>query len=192
MTAPPRPPGFDAIVRWHAIVDSASQTLARRHGARLRCARGCSNCCTDGLTVLPIEAGRIQAEYAELLARGVPAPPGRCPFLDLEGACRVYAARPYVCRTQGLPLRWLEEDDDGTVVEQRDLCPLSAAGTPLAALDEQDLWLLGPAELELLALNEAAADSLAPGSPAPSPATSPDARVSLRSLFRRSSGGPAR
>jgi hypothetical protein len=30
---------------------------------------------------------------------------GRCAFLDDDGACTVYDARPFLCRTHGLPLR---------------------------------------------------------------------------------------
>ena len=158
----------------HAEVDALAADLARAHRARLHCARGCSGCCADELTVLPIEAARIEAAHAELLAHGEPHPAGACAFLDSAGACRIYADRPYVCRTQGLPLRWLEEDEHEEIVEQRDICPLNAAGPPLEALPDEACWLLGPFEQRLLDVQDTVAED------AP--------RVALRSLFTRVPG----
>ena len=155
----------------HAEVDADARDLARAHGSRLRCARGCSSCCVDGLTVLEVEADRIRAAHAALLAAGAPHPKGACAFLDVEGACRIYADRPYVCRTQGLPLRWLEEDEHEEIIEQRDICPLNAEGPALDSLPESACWLIGPYEQRLIDLHLRA---------------SPDMqRVALRALFAR-------
>ena len=153
----------------HAEVDALSADLVRAHLARLNCARGCSGCCVDELTVLPIEAARIQVAHAELLAHGEPHAAGACAFLDASGACRIYADRPYVCRTQGLPLRWLEEDEHDEIVELRDICPLNAAGPAIETLSEDACWLIGPFEQRLLD----AQDAVAPDAP----------RIALRSLF---------
>lgn len=110
----------------------------------------------DELTVFEVEAERIRAEFPEVL-RQAPHPPGACAFLDEQGACRVYEARPYVCRTQGLPLRWFEEvesedGEDWDVSEERDICPLNLEGPPLAELPEEQLWLLGVHEDRLARL----------------------------------------
>lgn len=156
----------------HDEVDARAAAVARRHAGRLRCGRGCSACCQDELTVFEVEAERIRRAHADLLVSGEPHARGACAFLDAQGACRVYAERPYVCRTQGLPLRWLEEDAAGEVVEQRDICPLNEAGPPLASLPEPDCWTLGPTEARLAALQS----SLDGGALR---------RVPLRSLFRR-------
>ncbi len=136
----------------------------------------------DGIRVYEVEAERIRRAHGQLLARGVPHPPGACAFLDAEGACRIYPDRPYVCRTQGLPLRWLEErcleercleeNEQEQIVERRDICPLNVAEAPLSDLDEADCWLLGPTEQRLAAL-QAERDGGALR------------RVALRSLFRR-------
>ncbi|MCM2254269.1 MAG: YkgJ family cysteine cluster protein [Vicinamibacteria bacterium] len=163
------------VEAFHAAVDAAANRVAAAHGSRLRCGRGCSSCCVDGITVFAVEAERIRAGAPELLAEGEPGPEGTCAFLDADGACRVYALRPYVCRTQGLPLRWVEEDeaDPGTVVEQRDICPLNdETGPPLTELPPDRCWTLGPWEERLRALQEAF--------------DGPLARVPLRSLFARS------
>jgi Fe-S-cluster containining protein len=162
----------DALLALHAGVDSAAAEVGAFHGARLRCGRGCSGCCVDALTVFEIEADRIRAAHAELLSEGTPHAPGACAFLDGEGACRIYADRPYVCRTQGLPLRWLEETREGVTQEWRDICPENLEGAPLAELPEEACWLIGPVEGRLAALQSGRGD----GRPR---------RVALRDLFRR-------
>ena len=102
-----------------------------------------------------MEAERIRRQNPRLLAEGTPHKEGACAFLDGEGACRIYQDRPYVCRTQGLPLRWLEPDTKDGVLEYRDICPLNEEGPSLESLDEGDCWTLGPMEGRLAALQEA-------------------------------------
>lgn len=104
-------------------------------------------------------------------------PAGKCAFLGTEGAslcasstvivqlfvflrsgwipgeCRVYEHRPYVCRTQGLPLRLLEE---GT--ERRDICELNGH-VDVARAGPEQCWTLGPAEARLRTLQFAYAAS---------------------------------
>lgn len=135
--------------RLHAAVDEAARPVTAANAARLRCARGCSGCCQDGLTVFTLEAAVIARRYPELLATGTAHATGACAFLDAAGACRIYEARPYVCRTQGLPLRWLEEDEELEIVETRDICPENAAGPALEELDADACWTLGPFEQRL-------------------------------------------
>ncbi len=152
-------------------VDALAGDVAKQHGDRLVCRRGCSGCCTDGLTVFEVEAEVIRRAHPDLLRASAPAPEGRCAFLSEEGACRIYAQRPYVCRTQGLPLRWLEEEGDETF-EARDICPLNAEGEPLESLSEDACWTVGPVEARLARAQRALDDG-------------EGGRVPLRSLFKR-------
>jgi len=130
----------------HDDVDTRVRELTGEHGKRLTCARGCFGCCVDDLTVFEVEAEKIRHRYPELLAHAEPHAPGRCAFLGAEGECRVYEARPYVCRTQGLPLRWIDEEE---MVEYRDICELNEAGPPIEGLEETSCWTIGPAEERL-------------------------------------------
>jgi Fe-S-cluster containining protein len=158
---------------FYAAVDARAGRLRETHAARLKCSRGCSSCCVDGLTVYQIEAENIRARHSILLTQEKSHPTGVCAFLDEAGACRIYASRPYVCRTQGLPLRWLEEtDDDETLVELRDICPLNDTGEPLEELPEEICWTIGPFE-QTLAQLQYAEDKAMP-------------RVALRDLFANS------
>lgn len=173
----------DWVERVHAVVDELVAPIVAAHGPRLRCRPGCTDCCSDGLSVVAIEAAVIVRHHASLLGAGAPGPEGACAFLDVEGACRIYEHRPYVCRTQGLPLRWLERDEDGGPSEMRDVCPLNVEGGP--ALDEltaEDCWTLGPFE-ERLATRQAKLDGA--GDSEDGAPRSPD-RVALRSLFEGS------
>jgi uncharacterized protein len=160
------------VERLHAIVDELAAPLAEAHGARLHCQKGCTGCCVDSLSVFDIEAAVVRRHYTELLANGTPHAGGACAFLDEKGACRIYEHRPYVCRTQGMPLRWLDTDEDGAPIEARDICPLNVAGVPLEELPADVCWTLGPFEQRLRdrqgALDGGRGD-----------------RVELRSLFAR-------
>ncbi len=136
---------IDAVDGLHRAIDDNARVLAERHGARLQCKRGCSGCCSDGLTVFEVEAAAIVRRHGELLAEQAPGPPGRCAFLDDEGACRVYDERPYVCRTQGLPLRWIEGGR-----ELRDICALNVIA--VETLAPAECWPIGPVEARLSAM----------------------------------------
>jgi uncharacterized protein len=153
-----------SVVELHGEIDAIAARLAALHGDRLVCRRGCTGCCVDDISVHEIEASHIRASHASLLATEAPHPEGACAFLDGEGACRIYASRPYVCRTQGLPLRWIEDD-----AEYRDICPLNEAGTPITALPPDACWTVGPAEAKLHVLQLRAHGDVA--------------RVRLRDLF---------
>lgn len=180
--APPLAPGPAFAQRLHDAVDGLVAGLAERHAGRLRCGAGCMACCTDDLTVFAIEADLLRARYPTLLADGQPHAAGACAMLDGDGRCRVYAERPYVCRTQGLPLRWLEEEVDGgvpVVYEGRDICPLNVeGGPPVEELPAAECWTIGPFEARLLAVQQAQDGGVG-------------LRVPLRALFAAESGRDA-
>ena len=165
LSHPPVAPVAD-VDRVHGAIDAAAAVIAARHGDRLACRRGCSGCCVDDLTVFEVEARAIAHHHPEVLVQA-PHAVGGCAFLDAEGACRIYNTRPYVCRTQGLPLRWLE--DDGS--ELRDVCPLNLVDEAIEQLPADACWPIGPVEARLAALQASAL---------------PDGerrRVALRALF---------
>ncbi len=157
------------LARLHAEVDAEAARLGALHRARLQCRRGCASCCVDDITVFEVEAERIRVRHPELLASGEPHAPGACAFLGAEGDCRIYAERPYVCRTQGLPLRWSDAERGA---ELRDICALNESGEPIEELPADACWELGPTEARLAALQARASAGALP-------------RTRLRSLFVR-------
>ena len=94
-----------------AKVDAFFARVTVRHGDDMQCTTGCSDCCHVRLSVTGVEAAAIRelvaswpaAQRAELAEQG---PPDRCSALDpATGRCRIYAARPLVCRSHGVPIR---------------------------------------------------------------------------------------
>jgi hypothetical protein len=168
------------VERLHAVVDELVAPIVAAHGPRLRCRSGCNACCSDGLSVFAVEAAVIERHHGSLLDEGTPHEEGGCAFLDEAGACRIYEHRPYVCRTQGLPLRWLERDEDGEPAEVRDICPLNIDGGPaLEELAADECWTLGPFE-ERLGARQATLDG-------------PEGRrIALRGLFTAAPRDPRR
>ena len=91
-------------------VDAFFVRVQERHGADMECKSGCHDCCHQRLSVAPIEAETIRAALAQLppdvrariadrAARGID-----CAALE-DGRCTIYADRPLVCRSHGLPIR---------------------------------------------------------------------------------------
>lgn len=170
---------LNALDTLHSEVDRIALGLSQPGGATLRCGPGCHACCIDHLRVSVLEAERIRRDYPEVLA-STPAPEGACAFLDADGRCRVYSARPQVCRTQGLPLQWTETTSE-VDVHYRDICPLNGEVVDLASLPDQACWPIGFVEerLALLAHHGEKAGLLRS-----------DERVALRSLFVPAQGTP--
>ncbi len=165
----------------HDEVTARVDELAAALPGSLVCREGCADCCVDDLTVFSVEADLIRHHHAVLLAAGTPHAPGACAFLSDAGSCRIYAQRPYVCRTQGLPLRWQDEDETGAPVEMRDICPLNEEplGMPLLDLAASRCWVLGEFEGRLAGLQAEAEGRF------------DLRRVSLRGLFGPAAGSEA-
>jgi hypothetical protein len=160
------------LARLYKEVDRGVQQLSTLHATRLVCRKGCHDCCVDGLTVFEVEAKHIRRHHTDLVTGTGPHPEGGCAFLGRAGVCRIYEHRPYVCRTQGLPLRWVEQLPDGAPVEMRDICPLNDQGEPVETLPAEECWTIGPFEDRLAGLQIAADGGEL-------------RRIALRAMFRK-------
>ena len=148
-----------------AQTDALSERLSARYAGHLACGAGCSSCCQHHLSVFPVEAARITAalnglpqdlrrqlvQQAQAVnereARGEDA---TCPLL-VNDRCAIYASRPLICRTQGLPL--LFEAEDGA--QEVDFCPLNfTAPDAVNELDEAHLVPLDVLNTQLALANE--------------------------------------
>lgn len=144
-----------ALSRLHERTSERFERTLATVGAAPGCGDGCDACCVDGLTVWRLEADAMadwllhDATMAHRQAFRL-GPAGACAFLR-AGRCQVYAARPYVCRSQGAVLRWYEVDGDDTV-ERRDTCSLHLRGLALDRLPDAALFDIGPAEADLAGL----------------------------------------
>lgn len=155
------------ISRFHHDLDLAIEKIEAPLREQLSCKAGCHDCCVDDISVFEVEAVHIRKEAAKVLEEK-PHPTGKCAFLNEKGNCRIYHVRPYVCRTQGLPLSWVDEDEVGGWVNYRDICPLNEA-VPIEDLPDESCWEIGPYEGRLARLQKSQGDMK---------------RVALRDLFK--------
>lgn len=127
---------------YRALRDKVDAFAARAHAAQapwLNCRAGCDGCCRTRRTAWAVEIDVLRAHIATLPAerraalaarREAPAvvAGARCVFLDDDGRCAVYEARPLICRTHGPAVRL----PDGDTV----WCGLNFEGLePAAVLD---------------------------------------------------------
>ena len=112
-------------------------------GDGITCHAGCDECCRRRFSVTALEAEVITEHLATLpeatrdvlAERAERGDPGVCPALDPDGRCAVYAARPVICRTHGLPIRFAAPPGPGPrSLPVVDACPKNFSGRTLDAL----------------------------------------------------------
>ena len=110
-------------------VDAFAGRVTESFATALACRAGCDSCCRH-LTLFPVEAHALAlalqslpiAEQETIRKRAHAATPDACPLLA-DGMCLLYAARPLICRTHGLPLLMVTEN-----TKTVDYCPLNFTG----------------------------------------------------------------
>ncbi len=115
------------------VIDSDVEPVVRRYREHIECAKGCSDCCQQTFRVSHLEGAYLREGLAELsvevradiMERAAVYKPDQrqpCPALSAEGACRMYAHRPRICRKYGIPL-WNPQRPDRV-----DTCPKNFGG----------------------------------------------------------------
>jgi Fe-S-cluster containining protein len=90
--------------------DHLSERLAKNHNEHINCAPGCNKCCMD-FSIFPVEFFSILKENEnKKINVSTGAGEGECLFL-INGLCSIYESRPIICRTHGLPMLRMGEDD---------------------------------------------------------------------------------
>ena len=89
--------------------------IAHRQGSQMACKNGCNSCCLPGLSVSPVEFEFIKeylARTPDLLTKFLSLElmntqkKTRCSFLDEQGSCAIYEARPIICMSHGVPIKF--------------------------------------------------------------------------------------
>lgn len=113
--------------------------------APLRCGPGCDGCCMQ-FSVLPVEAALIAQAVA---AKGLSLENNQktCVLLK-DGLCSIYDLRPVICRTQGLPLAYIDEEAGAIEVSA---CPLNFPDD--YPLSHEELLYMDPFNGRLAELN---------------------------------------
>lgn len=141
------------------IVRLAKETLRlkARHGAAIQCHPGCSDCCM-AFSVFPLEAALLQEainaipeeiKTVMLRSQAGKKADAACPFL-VNDLCVVYDARPVICRSHGLPLAYIDEEQG---IIEVSACPINFGAE--ATFTEEDLLFLDQFNAELAELNAA-------------------------------------
>jgi uncharacterized protein len=168
-------------------VDAFFARVAERHGADMQCATGCSDCCHVRLTITGVEAAAIRDHVAgwpaaRRRALATTGPADHCAALDALGRCRIYDARPLVCRSHGVPIRMRR---GGLPVVQA--CHRNFTRTTPDADCVLDQATLSATLLAVDAAARAAAEPPASGGSGPGVAGAaqrgPDSRVELAALL---------
>lgn len=93
-------------------IDKISKKLSGMHSSHLQCKKGCDWCCMD-YRIFPLEFDAIlnklkekEVDFQKEEVKG-----GACIFLK-DHACMIYENRPVICRTHGLPLLYMNDDNE--------------------------------------------------------------------------------
>jgi Fe-S-cluster containining protein len=138
---------LDNYFQMVARVDALCCGILGALNSQITCSEGCSSCCT-AITLFPVEAAALhaaleimpEAQREEILNFvSTHADGERCPLLK-DHRCLLYAVRPIICRTHGLPIIY----SDGSQ-RKVDCCPLN--------LSEEEQPLSGCAVIDLDKLN---------------------------------------
>ena len=152
--------GVTAYPQFLQHINDLSERLHAHYAQHLVCRAGCSGCCHHHLSVFKIEADAIAEAVVALpdemrqrvteQARQITGDEAiACPLL-VNDRCAIYAARPVICRTQGLPLLFEAEDGKPEI----DFCPLNfTAPDALDDLSEYNCIPLDKINLQLAVLN---------------------------------------
>lgn len=96
-------------------LDAEIIRLEKQHQKHLACKKGCDLCCMN-FSVFPIEFEVIREEVGgrflpvNLTEHDENQTPASCVFLK-NHLCSIYNSRPFICRTHGLPLLYMNNDE---------------------------------------------------------------------------------
>ena len=140
----------DPIQRLAMLADDTDAEFAsiqRRRTADMQCRAGCSACCRARLSITRVEEAFVRRGLAtltqerrdELSSRTREAGREMCPALDDDGRCGIYAYRPLICRSFGVPLG---HRHDVALVNPPviDVCDLNFGDRSLKLLPAEDVF----------------------------------------------------
>jgi len=89
-------------------VDDICEKLSTIHKSHMQCRKGCDLCCMN-YRIFPVEYYAIQQALEKNAVLTTKSVDESCIFLK-DHACQIYGHRPLICRTHGLPLLYLNDE----------------------------------------------------------------------------------
>jgi len=99
---------FEKYQLFIATVNKLADQLSSLHKGHMQCRKGCDLCCMN-YRIFPVEYFAIQQALQQKPVETQESKEGSCIFLK-DHACQVYEHRPVICRTHGLPLLFMNDD----------------------------------------------------------------------------------
>jgi len=132
-------------------IDALSDSLEKLHSQHLNCKKGCDLCCM-AISVFPVEFYAIKAEIDKLSITGLAIPQNEedCRYL-VDHHCAIYASRPVICRTHGLPLLYMSLDGEDYELS---CCELNFTDFDLADFDEENTYPMDRINSRLYEINK--------------------------------------
>ncbi len=136
-------------------VDAKVEQLTKLHANNMKCGKGCDLCCLD-FSVFPVEFYHIRQQIANVTpAWSQPmsksaADDKWCALLE-NHACSIYPFRPYICRTHGLPLIYLNDEADELELS---FCELNFTAVEDDYFDMDNVWEQDDLNSELFMINK--------------------------------------
>ena len=104
---------FDKYRKLRDKIDSLTAKLEKQHKKHMACKIGCDLCCMN-YSIFPIEFYSIQKElqqYKQSAELPTATDNTSCVFLK-DHKCTIYNERPIICRTHGLPLLYMNDNNE--------------------------------------------------------------------------------
>jgi len=135
------------------IDDLMAKLIKKRFRQILNCRPGCAECCIP-FSILPLEAALVKERINQF--KPVEGIEDKNCALLADNCCTIYDIRPIICRTQGLPIAYINEDSscievsachlnfpDDHQFEQEDLLFMDQFNSRLADLNIQYCLTVG-------------------------------------------------
>lgn len=103
---------FGKYRRFLVEIDKQVSQLTQLHSKHLQCKKGCDLCCMD-YKIFPVEFYSILDKLTEdnVTIDTTISNDNSCAFLK-NHSCLIYKYRPVICRTHGLPLIYMNDDNE--------------------------------------------------------------------------------
>lgn len=99
---------FDQYRQFIKRVDERCNELAAEHQAHMQCRKGCDLCCMN-YRIFPVEYFSMKQALESKPVSTRESVDCGCVFLK-DHVCQIYEHRPVICRTHGLPLLFLNDE----------------------------------------------------------------------------------